>query len=320
MPVLPQFDFPTEDIRLTPLMQNGKALAAIKAASTDIVPQKVLDVYGELYLPEPGSDRPYTFASIVLSSDGKIAFFDDPRGPLIAGNNMLDKAGGKADFFMLNVLRAYADACLIGARTLQAEPEGTSHVFCKELSRARTSVMGKPSEYPVNLVVSFDGADIPLDHILFRTPEIRVMIGTSPDGGRYLGEHMQTSHLLLGPYACAEDVDMPAIRAAIAANPDATPVFLTGVKSLPDSRALLFILRQLGVKKLCVEAPSYMWHLIESHAMDEMFINYSMVFVGGTAAMGSYRAFSAVSHPHSEILSLSCHRSSFLFTRQRLRY
>ncbi len=318
--MLPQFDFPTEDIRLTTLMRQEQALRTIKAASKDVVPQKVLDVYGELYLPEPGEDRPYTFASIVLSSDGKIAFFDDPRGPLIAGNNMLDQAGGKADFFMLNVLRAYSDACLIGARTLQAEPEGTSHVFCKELSRARIEVMGKPSEYPINCVVSFDGTDIPLDHVLFHTSEVRAMIGTSPEGGRYLAEHMTQPHILLGPYACMEEVDMDSIKKAMAAHPNAIPIFLTGVKTLPDSRALLYILRQIGIKKLCVEAPSYMWHLIENHAMDEMFINYSMVFVGGTAAMGSYRAFSATEHPHSEILSLACHRSSFIFTRQKLRY
>ena len=318
--MLPQFEFSTEDIRLTTLMLQEQALAKLKAASKDVVPQKVLDVYGELYLPEPGEDRPYTFASIVLSSDGKIAFFDDPRGPLIAGNNMLDQAGGKADFFMLNVLRAYSDACLIGARTLQAEPEGTSHVFCRELSRARVETMGKPGEYPVNCVVSFDGTDIPLNHILFHTSEVRAMIGTSPEGGRYLAKHMTQPHVLLGPYACVQDVDISSVKKVMAANPDAIPIFLTGVKNLPDSRALLYILRQIGIKKLCVEAPSYMWHLIENRAMDEMFINYSMVFVGGTAAMGSYRAFSAIKHPHSEILSLACHRSSFIFTRQKLRY
>ncbi len=32
--------------------------------------------------------------------------------------------------------------------------------------------------------------------------------------------------------------------------------------------------------------------------------------------MGSYRAFSAVSHPHSEILSFHAISSSFLFTRR----
>jgi hypothetical protein len=34
---------------------------------------------------------------------------------LIAGNNMLDQTGGKADFFMLKLHASYADACLIGA-------------------------------------------------------------------------------------------------------------------------------------------------------------------------------------------------------------
>ena len=316
---LPKFHFPTEDIRLNILMRQEDKLDAVRSASSDIVPKKVHDVYGDLYLPEPGEDRPYTFASIVLSSDGKIAFPDDPRGPLIAGNNMLDREGGKADFWVLNMLRAYSDACLLGARTLQAEPEGTSHVFCEELAAARTKEMGKSSEYPINCVVSFDGTDIPLDHRLF-AGDIPVMIGTSPEGGAYLKANMKRPIVCLGPYASKQDVDMNAVRDAIAAQPDALPVFMTGSGKSPDSAALLYILRQLGVKKLCVEAPSYMWHLIDNRAMDEMFINYSMVFVGGTVSMGSYKAFSAVDHPHSEIVSLAMHKTGFIFTRQRLRY
>ncbi len=319
MQPLPKFPFPTEDIKLNVLMRQEEALSQMKAASCDTVPQKVLDVYGELYLPEPGEDRPYTFASIVLSSDGKIAFPDDPRGPLIAGNNMLDREGGKADFWVLNMLRAYSDACLLGARTLQAEPEGTSHVFCEELAKARTEIMGKDAEYPINCIVSFDGTDIPLSHRIF-AGDIRVMIGTSPEGGDYLKANMNQPVVCLGPYATKADVDMSAIQSALSSQPNAIPVILTGTGKSPDSTALLYILRQLGIKKMCIEAPSYMWHLIENRAMDEMFINYSMVFVGGTTSMGTYRAFSATVHPHSEILSLAMHRTGFVFTRQRMRY
>ena len=319
MQPLPKFQFPTEDIKLNVLMRQEDVLSQMKAASCDVVPQKVIDVYGELYLPEPGEDRPYTFASIVLSSDGKIAFPDDPRGPLIAGNNMLDREGGKADFWVLNMLRAYSDACLLGARTLQAEPEGTSHVFCEELAKARTEIMGKDEEYPINCIVSFDGTDIPLSHRIF-AGDIRVMIGTSPEGGTYLKANMKQPVVCLGPYATKADVDMSAIWSALSAQPDAVPIFLTGSGKSPDSAALLYILRQLGIKKMCIEAPSYMWHLIENRAMDEMFINYSMVFVGGTTSMGAYRAFSATDHPHSQIISLAMHRAGFVFTRQRMRY
>ena len=76
----------------------------------------------------------------------------------------------------------------------------------------------------------------------------------------------------------------------------------------------------MDIRKLCIESPSYMWHLIETKAMDEMFINYSMVFAGGPLAMGVQRPFSATDHPHSELLLLAAHRNNFIFTRQRLRY
>lgn len=320
MQPLPTFHFPTQDIKLNILMRQEEALAKIKAESKDIVPEKVKEVYGELYLPEPSEDRPYTFASIVLSSDGKIAFPDDPQGPLIAGKNRLDPEGGKADFWVLNMLRAYSDASLIGARTLQAEPDGTSHVFCEELSRARTEVMGKPSVYPINLVVSFDGTDIPLEHKVFTSGQVQAMIATSPDGGIYLDREMKQAHRCFGPYVTSADVDIDEIQGFIAANPGVIPVFLTGTGVRPDSKVLLSLLRRLGIRKMCIESPSYMWHLIENKAMDEMFINYSMVFVGGTTAMGTYRAFTTADHPHSEMLMLSAHRSNFIFTRQKLRY
>lgn len=312
--------FPTEDIKIQAAMRREDILKEIEQASHDVVPQKVLDVYGKVVMPPPPEDRPYTFASIVLSSDGKIAFPDDPQGPLIAGKNLLDKNGGKADFWVLNMLRAYADATIIGARTLQAEPKGTSHVFCEEMAAARVEVMGKKTDCPWNVIVSFDGTDVPLNHMIFDTDEIEVRIGTSPQGAKYLAENMTRPHLIFGPYKSIAEVNISNIKEQMEAQKFAVPIFATGEGSNPDSKILLYILRKLGIEKLCIESPSYMFHLLDNEAMDEMFINYSAVFVGGNITMGSYKSFSVNNHPHAEILMLGYHRSNFIFTRQKIYY
>lgn len=44
---------------------------------------------------------------------------------------------------MLNVLRAYADGIIIGARTLLSEPGITCHVYEERLTRQRREVLGK---------------------------------------------------------------------------------------------------------------------------------------------------------------------------------
>jgi riboflavin biosynthesis pyrimidine reductase len=314
-------NFPDDAIHLDVIRRDEDQLAAIRAASPDPqAPVKVRRVYDDIRFPPAPKDRPYTFGSMVLSIDGKIAFHDDPQGPLIAARNLLDPDGGKADFWVLNMLRAYADCCIIGARTLQAEPSGTSHVFCTELAEARTREMGKSHKFPCNCVVSLDGTDIPLQHMIFDHPELRPMIATSPAGADYIATHFRKPHVLIGPYPSRSAVDVDQLRRRIGMAGTAIPVIVTGDAAMTDSGAFLFILRQLGFGRACIESPQYLWHLVQSAMLDEFFVNYSSVFVGGGIALGSHTGFSVNDHPHSRFLSIAVHRNGFIFTRQQLVY
>lgn len=314
-------EFPPEAMQLTVVDRDEETLEEIRRVSPETqTPEKVRQVYTDLFFPPAPDDRPYTFGSIVLSMDGKMAYEDDPQGPLIAARNLLDPEGGLCDFWILNVLRAYADAVIIGAGTIAAEPRMISNCFDADLVEARRRVLGKESEAPWNVVVSFDGTDIPLEHGVFSTRGLTAAVGTSPAGGRYLAENFPREHRILGPYRSFGEIDAPAIRAELARYPGAVPVFLTGEGDRPDSSLLLAILRQLGIHRLVIESPTYMWHLIGQQAMDEMFINYSSVFAGGRIAPGAARAFSVEDHPHAQILTTAIHRHHFLFTRQKLVY
>jgi riboflavin biosynthesis pyrimidine reductase len=330
MSELRSMHFDSGSIRIEPLFKAEDALAEISALSPDKAPQKVCDVYGEVCFPPAPATRPYTFASIVLSADGKMAFGDDPKGPVIASANKLDPDGALADFWVLNMLRAYADAVIMGARTLQAEPDAAAFVFCEELAHDRIAVMNKKSRHPLNVVISFDGTDIPLDHTIFNSSGFVSMIATSEAGGAYLDKALgKRRHRIFGPYRDISAVTgspggesssgLDEIRLALE-DPEVLPILLTGTGDKPDSELLLLTLRLTGVERLLIEAPSYMWQLLNNKAMDEMFINYSMLFAGGTASLGLTAPFTSLVHPRAELLMMGIHRRNFIYTRQKLRY
>lgn len=318
-------DFPTDKVRISPCFKREDLLEKLKAESPEeVTPPKILDVYGELCFPPAPAHRPYTFCSVVLSSDGKMAFTDHPAGPIIAKNNYLDPDGALADFWMLNALRTYSDGIIIGAKTLQTEVNATSHIFDKELARERVEVLGK-TPHPWNIIVSFDGTDIPFEHIIFNVdPEeqLKVAIATSPQGAEFVKNNFPKEHILVGPYTSKNEIDRDfnTIQESLQANPAKVPVFITGENTSPSSEILLYLLRQLGFTRLLIESPSYNWHLMQNKALDEFFINYSMVYAGGTITPGYQMPFSHLDHPHAELLTVGLHRSSFIFTRQKLYY
>ena len=112
-----------------------------ESAETAVMPD-VAQYYTDIYFPKAPSDRPYTFSSIVLSSDGKMAYGDNPSGPLIAKNNFLDPA------LPGRFLGAECTAGLCGrnhhsARTLLSEPGITCHVYEERLTGSAGKCLGR---------------------------------------------------------------------------------------------------------------------------------------------------------------------------------
>ena len=69
---------------------------------------------------------------------------------------------------------------------------------------------------------------------------------------------------------------------AMKANQDKIMVIATGDKA-PDSKVALYIMKKFGLDKVLVETPSYMHYLVSQKMMDELFFNYSCIYVGGQA-------------------------------------
>src|SRR3990172_13098408 len=78
------------------------------------LPEGLLRFAGNLGFPEPPLERPWVFANFVQSIDGLVSFGGTrPGGEWIARS--------RHDRWMMDLLRAHADALICGARSLILE-------------------------------------------------------------------------------------------------------------------------------------------------------------------------------------------------------
>ncbi len=316
------FETPKEDLKMNMIFVNEPMCAELEKASDR--PETLPDVdtyYTKVCFPKAPENRPYIVSSIVVSADGKMAFHDNPAGPLVAKNNFLDPAGALGDFWVLNFLRALCDGVVIGANTLHKEPGISSHVYDNSLWKQRQENLQK-KEHPVSIVVSMDGTDIPFDHFSFHVdPQDRLkqIVATSPKGLEYIKNTSGLKHEFWGTFKTKADVDAYDFG-NLFCDFDCFPVFATGEDDRTDSEVMLYLLRKIGMERLCIESPSFCAHLLHGEMLDEYFINYSMVYAGGTTTPAHNQPFGHLQHPHADLLSVGLHHSNFLYTRQKVRY
>jgi len=98
-------------------------------------------LYGDLEFPEPPAERPYTYANMAMTLDGKVAVGN--RGYLLTGS--------PADRRAMDELRASADAVMVGAGTIRLD-NPPLRVRSDDLRRRRV-LAGLPED-PIPVVVS----------------------------------------------------------------------------------------------------------------------------------------------------------------------
>jgi riboflavin biosynthesis pyrimidine reductase len=279
-----------------------------KQAKIKEIPQKVQRVMGEFILPAPPQNRPYTFGCMVLSMDGKMSFPDNPEGHLISQENRYDPKGGLIDFWIMNVSRAYADGVILGAGTMQvrATKKWFAEVKDRDLIEARLKVLNKKTKHPWSIIATLDGTDLPLKHQILDMDQ-KVGIITSPWGADYLSKRLGREHIVV---TGSEDLNQDVSKIKI---------ITAGEGKTPDTSKIMKILRKGGIEYLGVEAPSYIWHLMNEKILDEYLLNYSGVYVGGGHIIGKAGSYSTKCHPHCALLSIGFHKG-FIFTRQKIIY
>src|SRR5580704_16390939 len=141
---------------------------------------------GDLHFPESPAERPFVIANFVSTLDGVVSYEikGQAGGSAVSGSDT-------ADGFIMGLLRASADAIIVGARTLHdAGPEGLwipeyTYPDAKRLFREyRVNVLHKP-EYPLLVVVSGSGR-LELERAIFRTPGLLTAVITTSVGSDVL--------------------------------------------------------------------------------------------------------------------------------------
>ena len=217
---------------------------------------------GNLSFPPAPAERPYCIANFVSTLDGVVSFNlpGQSEGAQISNWNEEDR-------FIMGLLRASADAIVVGSGTLQAAgPHGSwlpeaVYPTAKDLyQKYRTEVLRKP-EYPLVAIVTRTGG-LDLTSAVFHTPRTRVLILTTERGKRRLSQ------------SGSEALSSVVVKSLSTAEERISP------------SAILTLLRQEArVELLLHEAgPTLFGEFVAGGFMDELFLTVAPQLAGRDAA------------------------------------
>jgi len=213
---------------------------------------------GDLHFPESFAERPFVIANFVSTLDGVVSYEikGQAGGSTISGSD-------PADGFIMGLLRASADAIIVGAGTVHdASPESLwipeyTYPGAKQLFKEyRINVLHQP-EYPLLVVVSGSGR-LELERAIFRTPGLRTAVITTLAGRDALER------------AGATKLSSIQIHAQDAKGGIIAPMAM-----------LRLLYAQLGVRRLLHEGgPALFGQFLAAEAVDEFFLTLSPQIAG----------------------------------------
>ncbi len=175
------------------------------------LPIDLAALYGSLRFPTPEA-RPYFVGNFVTTLDGVVSLSVPGRagGGEISGFN-------PHDHMVMGLLRAVADAVIVGAGTLRASPQHrwiAEHIYppLAGVYQALRSNLGK-SGPPLNVIVTSRG-EIDLDLPVFQAESIPVLIVTTMDGARRLRRQNLPARIQIDAF---EDAGLLSARSVLEA-------------------------------------------------------------------------------------------------------
>jgi riboflavin biosynthesis pyrimidine reductase len=147
------------------------------------LPGRLSKIFGPIRFPAPGPD-PWVIGNFASTLDGVVALQGSGHtgGGEITGSNPHDR-------LLMGILRAAADAVIVGAGTLRAVPHHrwtAPHIYAAaapEYAELRRRLRKPPN--PTNVIVTASGA-LDLRLPVFSSPQIPVLIVTTSVGARRL--------------------------------------------------------------------------------------------------------------------------------------
>ena len=277
---------------------------------------KIEEIYGQLKFPALKLKRPLLFACFVSSIDCSIAFKNNPKANQIVRSDNSDPGAGQADLWILNLLRAAADGIILGPKTLEVESNLTAHVFDQDLVTARSNLMEQP-KVPYNIIISKTGQSIPYQHRIFTEEEIPVMIATAPQGAQYITKNINHPIQLID---LTENNNYNRVKSL--KRKQEVIILVSGSGDKLNEQVLFKFLKEAGLDKIMVEAPSYAHYLIQEHLLDEIFLNQAGSYIGEPKFLNSdaKSAFRAGREPQAKMVTIHTYNSYFFCFRYRLIY
>lgn len=149
------------------------------ASEDKALPTDLRAVYGgDWRVPEPGG-RPYIYSNFALSRDGRVSF--NVPGHLGGG----DVSGFNAhDRWLMALLRARADAVVVGDNTLKLEPEHVwtcEYIYPEAQPFLEWRALEGRTPSPLQVLLSLTG-NVDPDAAVFRQPGFDVLIATTARG------------------------------------------------------------------------------------------------------------------------------------------
>ena len=223
------------------------------------LPQGLRELYdGDLHFRTSPVERPFVIANFVSTLDGVVSYEikGQASGSTISGSD-------PADRFIVGLLRASADAVIVGARTVHdVSPKGLwtpeyTYPDAKHLyMEYRVNVLHKP-KYPLLVVVSGSGR-LELERAVFRTSEMRTVVITTLAGRDELTR------------AGATTLGSVEIHALNSSNGSIAPLSILQLLNL-----------QFGIRMLLHEGgPTLFGQFLAAEAVDELFMTLSPQMAG----------------------------------------
>ncbi len=178
------------------------------------LPATLAALYGRLQFPVH-QGRPHVIGNFVTTLDGVVSLGVPGKsgGGEISGFNQHDR-------MVMGLLRAVADAVVVGAGTLRAVPrhlwtaEYVYPALADEYRQLRTT-LGKP-EPPLNVIVTASGTiDVTLP--VFQSGEIPVLVVTTLEGAQRIRAHALRQLVQVAAVEQARSLSAQAILEAVSA-------------------------------------------------------------------------------------------------------
>lgn len=220
------------------------------------LPEVFRAVYGGDWVLPDTAERPYRYSNFVMSHDGRVSF----NVPGHEGGG--DVSGfDPHDQWLMGLLRARADAVTVGANTLRSEPEHlwTAGFIFPDDAEAFAGLRAAEgrAEAPLQVFMTRSG-DLPTDAAVFADDRLEVVVATTEQGRARLADRF------------GQDLD--------------AQVLVAGEQDLEIADMHRQLHAEYGVRTvLCEGGPRVYGAVVAAGELDEEFLTWSPVLVGGSA-------------------------------------